>query len=66
MARGRPQTSIYKFTVVTIVLGSICSGVYAREHKQTIWPGKTWNVAKSPDAVGWSSEKLATAKAYGN
>jgi hypothetical protein len=56
MVRGRPQTSISKLTVAAIVLGAICSGVHAREHNQTIWPGRTWGVATSPEAAGWSSE----------
>jgi hypothetical protein len=55
-----------RLIVVAIVLVPILGVVHAQEHKQTIWPDKTWNVAKSPEAAGWSAEKLAIAKAYGN
>jgi len=33
---------------------------------ETLWPGKTWTVASSPEAAGWSSEKLRTARTYGD
>ena len=53
--------------VLTIILASMFFDLYAQEsYKQTALPGRTWRVASSPEVAGWSSEKLAVAKAYGN
>ena len=66
MKHGKPQTAIPKLIFVAIVLTPMLGVFQAQTHKQTIWPGKMWSAAKSPEAAGWSSEKLAVAKAYGN
>ena len=31
---------------------------------QDAYPGKSWQTAATPEALGWSSEKLAQARAY--
>jgi CubicO group peptidase (beta-lactamase class C family) len=61
------QSWVAKFIVLAIVLAPILDSVRAQEaNKATVWPGKTWKVATSPEAAGWSREKLAAAKAYGD
>ena len=52
------------FTLLAIA--SCFAAVAQKSGKQPLWPGKTWTVAGSPEAVGWSSGKLATARAYGD
>jgi CubicO group peptidase (beta-lactamase class C family) len=55
------------FIVPTMFLLLSAIEIRAQEpRKQIIWPSKTWQIAKSPETVGWSSEKLADAKAYGD
>ena len=67
MCKNKLQTWVTKFIVLAVVLAPILHRVRAQEpNKQTIWPGETWRVARSPEAAGWSSEKLAAAKAYGD
>ena len=67
MRRKNSRAGIPSPFVLTIVLASILFGVQAQEYdKQTVWPGRTWQVASSPEVVGWSSKKLAVAKAYGD
>lgn len=67
MRRKNSRAGIPRPFVLTVVLASILFGVQAQEYdKQTVWPGRTWKVASSPEVVGWSSKKLAVAKAYGD
>lgn len=61
------QSWIARFIVPAIVLSSGAVEIRAQEPaKQLIWPGKTWQLANSPEKVGWSSERLAVARTYGN
>lgn len=65
MRSNKLQTSIAKVIVLAVVLAPILHKVWAQEpSKQTVWPDQTWRVARSPETAGWSSEKLAAAKAY--
>jgi hypothetical protein len=67
MRRKNSGTGIPRPFVLTIVLASILFELQAQEYeKQTVWPGRTWKVASSPELAGWSSKKLAVAKAYGD
>ncbi len=67
MRRNKLQTWVAKFIALAIVLAPTLDKVRAQEpSKQTVWPDKTWKVANSPEAAGWSSEKLTAAKAYGD
>jgi CubicO group peptidase (beta-lactamase class C family) len=64
--RPTPAVSLILSAVVAVGLASVFGHVQAQElNKQTFWPDKTWKVASSPETVGWSSEKLAAARAYG-
>jgi CubicO group peptidase (beta-lactamase class C family) len=40
------------------------TGIFAQQTPAT-YPGSEWTVAGSPEALGWSSESLAAAQAYG-
>jgi len=42
---------------------SFCSPAKALQ-PSVIYPGESWPKANSPEPLGWSSEKLATAQAY--
>jgi len=67
MRRNALQTWVAKFIVLAVVLAPILHKVRAQEpSKQTVWPDQTWKVARSPETAGWSSERLAAAKAYGD
>ena len=67
MRSNNLHTSIAKVIVLAVVLAPILYKVRAQEpSKQTVWPDQTWKVASSPEAAGWSSDKLAAAKAYGD
>src|SRR5712692_5019766 len=67
MRRNKLQTWVAKFIALAIVLAPTLDKVRAQEpSKQTVWPDKTWKVANSPEAAGWSSERLTAAKAYGD
>ena len=46
---------------VAVCLGSCGAGDAAPDE---IFPGDQWTWAESPEALGWSSEKLADARAY--
>lgn len=50
-------------TVSFLAACSFCSPVIALQ-KTVIYPSESWQKAKSPELLGWSSEKLATAQAY--
>jgi CubicO group peptidase (beta-lactamase class C family) len=54
---------IFFITVSFLAACSFCSPVIALQ-KTVIYPGESWQKAKSPELLGWSSEKLATARAY--
>ena len=45
--------------VLAILLGMVACGSQAG-----VYPGETWEKATSPEQLGWSSEKLATAQEY--
>jgi CubicO group peptidase (beta-lactamase class C family) len=51
--------------IVVVAAALIVSQIHAQEpFKQAVWPSKEWSVVESPEGAGWSSEKLAAAKAY--
>ncbi len=50
--------------ILTLMLVAVLAGC-ARPGPQTgVYPGKEWTWAPSPESLGWSSEKLALARAY--
>jgi CubicO group peptidase (beta-lactamase class C family) len=52
--------------MILLAVALIVSPIHAQESSMQIeWPGKAWNVVESPEKAGWSSEKLAAAKTYG-
>src|SRR5579859_476001 len=54
-------------SAIVVCLTPVCGQLPTQKStNETLWPGKTWTVASSPEAAGWSSEKLAAAKAYGD
>jgi len=70
MRRESSSNSVVRLilpSIVAVALAQVWGQVDAQKTQtETLWPGKTWTVASSPEAAGWSSEKLAAAKAYGD
>ena len=62
LSTSRPRA----FTILLVLLTSV-GQLIARGPKtpRGSWPDRTWKLAKSPEKAGWSSERLAAAKAYG-
>jgi len=53
-----------KAFLLTLVLAAVLGGC-ARSAPQTAgYPGAEWTWASSPESLGWSSDKLAVARAY--
>jgi CubicO group peptidase (beta-lactamase class C family) len=50
-------------TACFFVIFSFCSPAIALQ-PTVIYPGESWQKAKSPELLGWSPEKLAAAQAY--
>jgi len=53
----------FLITVSFLAACAFCSYAIAVQ-PDTIYPGVSWQKAKSPKLLGWSSEKLAAAQAY--
>jgi len=53
----------FLITVSFLAACSFCSPTIALQ-QTVIYPGESWQKAKSPELLRWSSEKLATAQAY--
>jgi hypothetical protein len=52
-------------SIIVVALAPVWGHVHAEKSNKRTWPGNTWTVASSPEAAGWSGEKLTAAKAYG-
>jgi CubicO group peptidase (beta-lactamase class C family) len=53
----------FLITACFLAAFSFCSPAIALQ-LPVIFPGESWQKAKSPELLGWSSEKLAAAQAY--
>ena len=53
----------FLITVSFLTVCFFCSPAIALQ-PSLIYPGKSWQKAKSPEQLGWSSEKLAATQAY--
>jgi CubicO group peptidase (beta-lactamase class C family) len=54
-------------TFALLIFVIVFSSLVAQGEKvvsQSVYPGETWQYAPSPEALGWSSEKLTRARAY--
>ena len=54
---------IYRITAGLLIACVFCYPAMATD-PAVIYPGKTWQRATRPEALGWSTEKLAAARAY--
>jgi CubicO group peptidase (beta-lactamase class C family) len=63
----RSAACLHAFAILLLLLTSFGQPMARGPAKaRGAWPGGTWKVAKSPDKAGWSSGRLAAAKAYGD
>ncbi len=70
MRRENNATSILELIIasaIAVTLATVCGHVQAQKStERRLWPAQTWTAASSPQAAGWSSEKLKAAEAYGD
>jgi CubicO group peptidase (beta-lactamase class C family) len=50
--------------LLTLVLATLLVGCSWSGSKPAVYPGAEWTWASSPESLGWSSDKLAAARAY--
>ena len=55
---------LQKLTVCILVFFTILAGCTPEAPQAEAYPGKEWTWVSSPESLGWSSEKLALARAY--
>lgn len=55
---------LHKLTVGILVFFTLLAGCRPAAPQAGAYPGKAWTWTSSPESLGWSSEKLAVARAY--
>jgi CubicO group peptidase (beta-lactamase class C family) len=55
---------LQRLTACILVFLTILAGCTPEAPQAEVYPGKEWTWASSPESLGWSSEKLAVARAY--
>jgi CubicO group peptidase (beta-lactamase class C family) len=63
MKGRRQKASVFLLLVLAHLLAQLSWG-YASSSPQAHYPGKSWERVKSPEEVGWSSQKLKEARDY--
>jgi CubicO group peptidase (beta-lactamase class C family) len=53
-----------RFTLSALALAVMVSGCSGQAPQPAVYPGAEWTWASSPERLGWSSEKLALARAF--
>jgi CubicO group peptidase (beta-lactamase class C family) len=56
------KSALIWITIVSFSVLPLCTGVFA--HEADRYPGEHWEKARSPEALGYSSEKLEKAEAF--
>ena len=53
-----------RLPIVVVLLALVLAAVASTGAAELKYPGKTWERATSPEALGWSTEKLRAARTY--